>query len=94
MTNLSTELAEQNIPFSIENMDVMDTPEARDLFACLGAVVSAADDASLFRVAALPQFAIDPEDTASREFARLPRDQKHWRCLFRLGANPGRACRA
>src|SRR5438445_13874588 len=42
-------------------MDVMDMPEARDLFACLGAVVSTADSASLFRVAALPQFAIDPE---------------------------------
>ena len=58
---VAAELAEQGIPFSIENMDVMDTPEARDLFGCLGAVVSARDGASLFRVAALPQFAIDPE---------------------------------
>ena len=63
---LAAELAIQGIPFSIENMDVMDMPEARDLFACLGAVVSDADGASLFRVAALPQFAagpgaIDPE---------------------------------
>ena len=55
---LATELASQGIPFSIENMDVMDMPEARDLFACLGAVVSDSDGASLFRVAALPQFAI------------------------------------
>ncbi len=58
---VAAELAEQGIPFSIENMDVMDTPEARDLFACLGAVVSVRDGASLFRVAALPQFAIDAE---------------------------------
>ena len=58
---LAAELASQGIPFSIENMDVMDMPEARDLFACLGAVISDADGASLFRVAALPQFAIDPE---------------------------------
>jgi superfamily I DNA/RNA helicase/RecB family exonuclease len=58
---LAVELARQDIPFSIENMDVMDMPEARDLFACMGAVVSDADGASLFRVAALPQFAIDPE---------------------------------
>jgi len=58
---LAAELARQGIPFSIENMDVMDMPEARDLFACLGAVVSEADGASLFRVAALPQFVIDPE---------------------------------
>ena len=55
------ELVEQGIPFAIENMDVMDTPEARDLFACLGAVVSVNDSASLFRVASFPQFAIDPE---------------------------------
>ena len=57
---LAAELATQGIPFSIENMDVMDMPEARDLFACLGAVVSDADGASLFRVAALPQFTVDP----------------------------------
>jgi superfamily I DNA/RNA helicase/RecB family exonuclease len=70
---LAAELARQNIPFTIENMDVMDTPEARDLFACLGAVVSDADGASLFRVAALPQFAIDPEKLRSGIKA-LPRD--------------------
>ncbi len=58
---VAVELAERGIPFSIENMDVMDTPEVRDLFACLGAVVSDTDSASFFRVAALPQFAIDPE---------------------------------
>ena len=57
---LPTELALQGVPFAIENMDVMDTPEARDLLACLGAVVAANDSVSLFRVAALPQFAIDP----------------------------------
>jgi superfamily I DNA/RNA helicase/RecB family exonuclease len=56
------ELSRWNIPFSIENMDVLDTPAVRDLLACLGAVVSSADSASLFRVAALPQFAIDPEN--------------------------------
>jgi DNA helicase-2/ATP-dependent DNA helicase PcrA len=58
---IARELAAQDIPFSIENMDVMDTPEARDLFACLGAIVSSGDGANLLRVAALPQFAIDPE---------------------------------
>ena len=70
---LAAELARQNIPFTIENMDVMDMPEARDLFACLGAVVSEADGASLFRVAALPQFAIDPEKLRAGIKA-LPRD--------------------
>jgi DNA helicase II / ATP-dependent DNA helicase PcrA len=72
---LVAELAAQNIPFSIENMDVMDTPQARDLFACLGAVVSGRDDASLFRVAALPQFTIDPEELRVGIRA-LPRDQE------------------
>jgi DNA helicase II / ATP-dependent DNA helicase PcrA len=72
---LVAELAEQNIPFSIENMDVMDTPQARDLFACLGAVVSVRDDASLFRVAALPQFTIDPEKLRAGIRA-LPRNQE------------------
>src|SRR5581483_8226211 len=42
-------------------MDVLDTPDVRDLLACLGAVVSTSDSASLFRVAALPQFGIDPD---------------------------------
>ncbi len=55
------ELARRGIPYCIEGLDVLDTPEVRDLMACLGAVVSPRDSASLFRVAALPQFSIDPE---------------------------------
>ena len=55
------QLAEREIPFSIENMDVSDTPEVRDLFACVAVVVDLGADASLFRVAALPQFNVDPE---------------------------------
>ncbi|HTS57332.1 MAG TPA: ATP-dependent DNA helicase [Terriglobales bacterium] len=58
---LVEELARQKVPFSIENMDVLDTSEARDLFACVGAIVSLDNDASLLRVAALPQFRINPE---------------------------------
>jgi DNA helicase-2/ATP-dependent DNA helicase PcrA len=54
------ELAEKDIPFAIESMDVSDTPEARDLFACLNVTVDPGDDASLFRVAALSQFNVDP----------------------------------
>src|ERR1022692_2007472 len=54
------EFAEQGIPFSIEGLDVLDTPEVRDVVACLTAAVSPNDAASLFRVAALPQFGIDP----------------------------------
>jgi|HubBroStandDraft_3_1064219.scaffolds.fasta_scaffold02978_1 DNA helicase-2/ATP-dependent DNA helicase PcrA len=60
------ELAEREIPFSIENMDVSDTPEVRDLFACVAVVVDSSADASLFRVAALPQFDVDPEQLRSQ----------------------------
>ena len=59
--DLVHQLAEREIPFSIESMDVSDTPEVRDLFACVAAVVDIESDASLFRVAALPQFDVDPE---------------------------------
>ncbi len=53
------ELSERGIPFSIEGLDVLDTPEVRDVVACLTAAVSPNDATSLFRVAALPQFGID-----------------------------------
>jgi DNA helicase-2/ATP-dependent DNA helicase PcrA len=56
---LVKELAERGIPFSIEGLDVLDTPEVRDAISCLAAALSPNDAASLFRVAALPQFAID-----------------------------------
>ncbi len=56
------ELAEAHVPFIIESMDVSDTPECRDLFACLNAVVSSGDDISLFRVAALPCFHVNASE--------------------------------
>ncbi len=72
------ELAEAGIPFVIERMDISDTPEARDLFACLQAVVNSGDDISLFRVAALPCFRVNPEHlrTVLRTIARDSRDGK------------------
>ena len=53
------QLSAAGIPFAIDALDVLDTPEVRDLLACAGAIVDPADSASLFRVAALPEFAID-----------------------------------
>jgi len=41
---------------------VLHTPEVRDVIACLSAAVSPGDAASLFRVAALPQFSINPAE--------------------------------
>jgi DNA helicase-2/ATP-dependent DNA helicase PcrA len=58
--DLVHEFGERNIPFSIEGLDVLDTPEVRDVVACLNAAVSLNDAASLFRVAALPRFGINP----------------------------------
>ncbi len=73
---VAQELADHEIPFSIENLDVSDTPEVRDLFACVTAVADSKDDASLFRVAALPQFSVDPEQlrSALRTIAKDSRD--------------------
>ena len=59
---LVRELTERGIPFSIEGLDVLDTPEVRDAVACLTAAVAPNDAASLFRVAALPQFAVNPAE--------------------------------
>jgi DNA helicase-2/ATP-dependent DNA helicase PcrA len=75
---LAVELGERGIPFTIENMDVMDTSEVRDLLACLGAVDSTADAASLLRVAALPQFKMDPEKIRAAMRA-VPREQREGR---------------
>jgi DNA helicase-2/ATP-dependent DNA helicase PcrA len=70
------ELAEANIPFAVESMDVSDTPQVRDLFACLGAVASTGDDINLFRVAALSQFDVDPQQlrAAMRTIAKESKD--------------------
>jgi DNA helicase II / ATP-dependent DNA helicase PcrA len=70
------ELAEAGIPFVIESMDVSDTPEVRDLFACVNAIVSSGDDISLFRVAGLPRFHVNPEQLRQvmRAIARDSRD--------------------
>ena len=70
---VAAELARNEIPFSIEGLDVMDAPEVRDLLACAGAVVSSGDSASLFRVAALRQFPVEPNELSS-SLKSLPRE--------------------
>jgi DNA helicase II / ATP-dependent DNA helicase PcrA len=74
------ELAAAEIPFVIESMDVSDTPQVRDLFACLNAVVSTGDDVSLFRVAALSCFHVDPEQLRQvmRGIANDNREAQVW----------------
>ena len=74
--DLVQELAEAGIPFVIESMDISDTPEARDLFACVNVIVSSGDDVSLMRVAGLPRFNVNPEQLRQvlRSIARENRE--------------------
>jgi DNA helicase-2/ATP-dependent DNA helicase PcrA len=66
------QLAAVGIPFAIDKLDVFDTPEVRDLLACVGAVVDPSDTVSLFRVAALGESGIAPLElnAAMRSAAR------------------------
>jgi DNA helicase II / ATP-dependent DNA helicase PcrA len=70
---LAAELARSGIPFSIEGLDILDAPEVRDVLACLGSVLSDADSTTMFRVAALAQFTVDPEELRTA-IKSLPRD--------------------
>jgi DNA helicase-2/ATP-dependent DNA helicase PcrA len=70
---ITAELGRLSIPFSIEALDVLDTPEVRDLVACLRATVSRGEDAALFRVTALKQFSVNPDELRATMRA-LPRD--------------------
>jgi DNA helicase-2/ATP-dependent DNA helicase PcrA len=70
---VAAELARRNIPFSIEGLDVLDTPEVRDLLACLGATASFGDNAALFRVAALKQFSVSAHELKTT-MQSLPRE--------------------
>jgi len=70
---VAAELARNGIPFTIEGLDVMDSPEVRDLLSCVGAVVSTGDSAAWLRVAALRQFQVETHELRSALKA-LPRD--------------------
>jgi len=58
---LVRELVARDIPFTVVGLNALDTPEVRDLLAALRVLESTADGGSLFRVAALPRFKLDPE---------------------------------
>ena len=55
------QLLERGIPFTVTGLDLLQTPEVRDLLAGLRAVVGG-DAVALLRVAALPRFSIDGEE--------------------------------
>jgi len=58
---LVRELVARRIPFTVAGLNALETPEVRDLLACLRAIASMADSGSLFRVAALSIFHVDAE---------------------------------
>ena len=86
---VAAELSRNNIPFSIEGLDVLDAPEVRDLLACLGAVVSDGDNAAIFRVAALAQFSVDPNELKTAIKA-IPRDSNALLATVLSGVKGGR----
>lgn len=53
------ELARRGIPYAVSGLNVLDTPEVRDLAAILRVIVAPYDSEGLFRVSALPVFGID-----------------------------------
>src|SRR5579883_1693297 len=59
---LIEELASRNIPVNVKGVNVLDTPEVRDLLAGLRVLQNASDGISLVRLAAMPRFAIDGEE--------------------------------
>ena len=57
---VADELRRRGIPVQVKGADLFDAPEVRDAMAVLR-VLDGPDPVALFRVAALPQFCVDPE---------------------------------
>jgi superfamily I DNA/RNA helicase/RecB family exonuclease len=68
------ELASREIPFIVKGIGVLETPVARDLMAVVRAVTNDRDADSVFRVCALPQFAVSPDELRAK-LAAAPRDK-------------------
>jgi ATP-dependent DNA helicase UvrD/PcrA len=57
---VADELQRRDIPVQVRGADLFDAPEVRDAMAVLR-ILDGPDPVALFRVAALPQFCVDPE---------------------------------
>ena len=57
---VADELRRRDIPVQVRGANLFETPEVRDAMAVFR-IIEAADPIALFRVAALPQFSVDPE---------------------------------
>jgi len=82
---VAAELAARGIPHQVEGIDALDTPEVRELMAGLRAIARDGDSESLFRIAALPLFRIDPE--VLRERLNAAGRESHFPTV--LGSVPG-----
>ncbi len=56
-----TELRRRDIPVQVQGVDLFETPEARDAMAALQ-IMGSSNPVALVRVAAFPQFEVDPEE--------------------------------
>ncbi len=80
---LARELRERSVPFVVHGLDALNTGEVRDALACLGAIESERDSASLFRVASLAVFGLD--GARVREELRLAgREADMWAALAKV----------
>jgi DNA helicase-2/ATP-dependent DNA helicase PcrA len=84
---LVRELAARRIPFCVVGLNALDTPEVRDLLACLRAVGSVRDSGSLFRVAAMPMFGLDAE-AMRQALKHADRDAEFLKILNDLRGGP------
>jgi DNA helicase-2/ATP-dependent DNA helicase PcrA len=80
------ELHHRGIPVQVKGVDLFDTPELRDAMAVLR-ILDSSHPVALFRVAALPQFSVDPQRFRA-ELALAGRDGL---AEVALGRDPGGA---
>src|SRR5581483_5454022 len=62
---LVRELGRRKIPVDVRGINVLETPEVRDALAAIRSVANLGDNAALFRLSALPQFGINPDELRS-----------------------------
>ncbi len=55
------DLRRRDIPVHVQGVDLFDTPEVRDAMAALQ-IMESPNPIALVRIAALPQFSVDPEE--------------------------------
>ncbi|HTK96175.1 MAG TPA: ATP-dependent helicase, partial [Terriglobales bacterium] len=60
------ELRRRGIPFTVEGLDALETTDVRDALAAMRALTLPSESAALLRLAAFPEFGLDPEKLRER----------------------------